>query len=63
MPFFFFKKTSNELSFYESWAEEKLDVMTQIIQEKAKQVPEFKNELLETKSNSIVEAVIVKITI
>lgn len=54
---FLAKKTANELPFSETWAEEKLDVMTQIIEEKAKQVPEFKTELLETKSNSIVEAV------
>ena len=51
------KKLANELPYSQKWADEKVGVMKQILQEKAKQVPEFKDELLNSQSLPLVEAV------
>ena len=48
---------AKRLPYDEKWDGEKVEVMKDILLEKCKQVPEFRQALTETKSNKIVEAV------
>lgn len=51
------KMAARDLPYSDTWAEEKAEVMTDILNEKVKQVPEFKEELLQSQSHKLVEAV------
>ena len=51
------KRYSREIPYNPYWENEKVDVMKEIIREKVKQVPEFRNELVQSKNQTIVESV------
>ena len=51
------KTTAKQLPYNSLWEDQKVSVMLEILGEKSKQVPEFKQALLDTKSNKLVEAV------
>lgn len=51
------KQAGNKLPYCKNWNNQKVDVMKDIVKEKSKQVPEFNDVLMETKSSTLVEAV------
>lgn len=51
------KRYSREIPYSETWEKDKVQVMKEILCEKAKQVPEFKAKLLDSKPLNMVEAV------
>ena len=50
------KQTAKRLPYNSSWKTEKLSVMKDILEHKCKQVPEFREALINSKSNKLVEA-------
>ena len=51
------KRYSREIPYSETWKKDKVEVMKEILCEKAKQVPEFKAKLFDSKPLNMVEAV------
>ena len=51
------KRYSCEIPYSETWEKDKVEVMKDILCEKAKQVPEFKAKLLDSNPLNMVEAV------
>ena len=51
------KQTAKRLPYSRNWKSEKLSVMKDILQHKCKQVPEFREALVHSKSSKLVEAV------
>lgn len=54
---FLAKKFARDLPYSHTWADEKLELMETVLDAKAKQVPEFREELRQSQSNRLVEAV------